>query len=1037
MMRFNKIAIVFLFMALFSGHGFPGSYYVAANGDNSDSGSIDHPWATIQYAADSVDAGDTVYIRGGSYHETVNLNAVEGTSANPVVFTNYFGETVVIDGTIPITSSWILHEGSIYKTTLNEDIWQLFVDGEHQTLARFPNAETWSDLMWDRENGRRFESGDGVNGHMVDDAGRGHLDSLAGAGVSFNDCVAVMNLRNWTTYARHVRNHITGADNFDYDLVPNYTTTRAGYFIEGGLGDAELVMLDSPGEWAFDETTKTLYYWAEDGLNPAGRDIKGKNQSYAFNGTSGTKYVIIDGLNFFATTFYFYESEYITVQNCRFDYPTFSKRAIGSISGPDKTWFGGSNSKSNQHCILYNCEFRYVDGPALYYKKSDFTTIENNYFYMVDYGCLDEGYSLNGNNANGTVYRRNTLEISGDSEGCRIGLNNASVYPATVAYNYHTRCGLLQTDGASVQYSPSSANESQNHHNWFIDNDRTSFRFDGDPAGQYGNVYRNVSMTSHHGAFRIKGDFHEVYNNTAVEAVGKLNVALEKGGNANTVTRNNAADSITDWPIPGTASNNYNGQIQGKSMRLLLRDPDNFDFRPRDDAVELVDQGMVIGGITDGYEGLAPDLGAYEYDDTNYFIGGRQLIKASYPVPPNGSANAMNDLGLMWRTALDAQSYDIYFGTQPGNLALQGNQVNNIFTPGLLIDGTTYYWRVDTITAAGVVTGDEWSFTPNFSVVDSKSYQPIDDSYVENTNPNTNYGSATMIELRTSSITDGLTRHGYVKFHLTGINGTVTDARLRLYSAGSNFSGGLSVYGVSVIDWTEEAITWNNRPVIDGTLLDSIGSISEGTWGELDVTDYITGDGIYSLGLIRGVKDSNRRVQSKESAYPVELVVTYADTGNPPNTRPDFQSNTFSMPDAAHGYEYTNSIADQAFDPDQDDTLVFSKTVGPAWLSVLPNGTITGVPMLSDIGSNEFLVRVTDDSGLYDESTMTMTVIAGTNPPNIDGIGKVDMIDFAILARNWLDQCAYPNWCEGADLDISGTVGLDDLLIFTQSWLDE
>jgi hypothetical protein len=47
------------------------------------------------------------------------------------------------------------------------------------------------------------------------------------------------------------------------------------------------------------------------------------------------------------------------------------------------------------------------------------------------------------------------------------------------------------------------------------------------------------------------------------------------------------------------------------------------------------------------------------------------------------------------------------------------------------------------------------------------------------------------------------------------------------------------------------------------------------------------------------------------------------------------------------------------------------------------------------------------------------------------------MIDFAILARNWLDQCAYPNWCEGADLDISGTVGLDDLLIFTQSWLDE
>lgn len=55
---------------------------------------------------------------------------------------------------------------------------------------------------------------------------------------------------------------------------------------------------------------------------------------------------------------------------------------------------------------------------------------------------------------------------------------------------------------------------------------------------------------------------------------------------------------------------------------------------------------------------------------------------------------------------------------------------------------------------------------------------------------------------------------------------------------------------------------------------------------------------------------------------------------------------------------------------------------------------------------------------------------------DIDGDGGVDHVDFVILAANWLDSCTEPQWCQGADIDKSDFVGVSDLLIFADSWLE-
>ncbi len=55
---------------------------------------------------------------------------------------------------------------------------------------------------------------------------------------------------------------------------------------------------------------------------------------------------------------------------------------------------------------------------------------------------------------------------------------------------------------------------------------------------------------------------------------------------------------------------------------------------------------------------------------------------------------------------------------------------------------------------------------------------------------------------------------------------------------------------------------------------------------------------------------------------------------------------------------------------------------------------------------------------------------------DFDDSNDVDLIDYAIFASHWFEQdCNYPAWCEGTDLDYGGSVGFNDLAIFAEHWL--
>ncbi|GKT94004.1 pectate lyase L [Colletotrichum tofieldiae] len=73
--------------------------YVAPTGSDSAAGTLAAPLKSIQIAVDKAVAGDTIYLRAGTYSPTTNIKITKsGTAAKPYTLTAYNNEAVIIDG---------------------------------------------------------------------------------------------------------------------------------------------------------------------------------------------------------------------------------------------------------------------------------------------------------------------------------------------------------------------------------------------------------------------------------------------------------------------------------------------------------------------------------------------------------------------------------------------------------------------------------------------------------------------------------------------------------------------------------------------------------------------------------------------------------------------------------------------------------------------------------------------------------------------------------------------------------------------------
>jgi len=178
--------------------------------------------------------------------------------------------------------------------------------------------------------------------------------------------------------------------------------------------------------------------------------------------------------------------------------------------------------------------------------------------------------------------------------------------------------------------------------------------------------------------------------------------------------------------------------------------------------------------------------------------------------------------------------------------------------------------------------------------------------------------------------------------------------------------------------WTHVALTLNGnagRLYVNGVLAASSGSIILNPSSFNPVRNYLGKSQFDVDPLFNGKLDEVLITDYPLTAAQVAALLT--------NQPPQFATNSMTRADAGYGQPYNATIAGEATDPDAGDVLTYSKAQGPAWLTVNPDGALTGTPGAADNGTNTFTVRATDFAGAAAFAVLKIHVdIRAVNIPN-------------------------------------------------------
>jgi len=188
---------------------------------------------------------------------------------------------------------------------------------------------------------------------------------------------------------------------------------------------------------------------------------------------------------------------------------------------------------------------------------------------------------------------------------------------------------------------------------------------------------------------------------------------------------------------------------------------------------------------------------------------------------------------------------------------------------------------------------------------------------------------------------------------------------------------------------------WNSKPVVlengkeDSLYTQSLATfatdpdndalsfrlISGPPWATVTATGIFSGtpkaEAVGNNAFIVAVTDN----LSGEDQVEVRVLVEHT------NHAPTWKQNPIDLGKTKENAVFNASVASFATDPDTNDTLTFTKVSGPTWLSVESTGQLSGTPRRSDLGVNEFVVRVKDQAGLSAEVTVRIEVERVNTPP--------------------------------------------------------
>ena len=296
---------------LFSNAAIPAAteFYVAANGNDTNPGTKDKPFAMLEAARDAIRAlkqqgkmptdGVTVWIRGGTYprEKSFALNASDsGLENSPVVYRACENESVrlsggrAIHGFRPVSNPAVLNRldeqarGHVLEANLRDQgmsdfgrfrsrgfarptapsHMELFVGGQPMTPARWPNEGAWEKIAGFPESAGQDDSHGGKIGRLAD--GFFYSGDRPRRWKNFDD-VWVHGYWAWDWANSYER-----IESLDPETRLIKTASPHGIY---GFRSGQrfyfsnvLEELDQPGEWYLDRKSGMVYLWPPRPIEP-------------------------------------------------------------------------------------------------------------------------------------------------------------------------------------------------------------------------------------------------------------------------------------------------------------------------------------------------------------------------------------------------------------------------------------------------------------------------------------------------------------------------------------------------------------------------------------------------------------------------------------------------------------------------------------------------------------------------------------------------------------------------------------------------
>jgi autotransporter-associated beta strand protein len=652
------------------------TYFVSPGGSDSNPGTLLQPFQTLAKAVPSLNAGDTLYLRGGTYREML-APVHSGTASQPITISSYSNEIATVSGCDILTNLWNYTSNGIYSASagwdLGEGYNQVFVDGVMQHEAQYPNWTATNSLL-----NPPTVSVTVYNNYTAVSPNFGALGNLNGArflggvGLDWAWQTAVISSNSGNTL---FLDSGTVSANPWWPNISNDASDTGNALIYGKLS-----LLNADGEWYLDSSGPRLYLRITGGANPTGHTVELKHRHWCVYVTNQT-YLTVRGIQTRAGAVYLggtnnvldgcdlrYLSHYLTFGN-GYQYDGGHTEGGGIV-----IYTGYTNTVRN--CSIYD-----TAGSGINISGGKGDLITRNHIYNIDYaGTYAAALCFNSPQGNSAA-TFNTIHDTGrdvlrpTAPGLIVMFNDLS--------NSGRLCrdqGIIYTFG--INGLSSGGVKTRIAYNWVHDGNANDPITEGiyiDDKSTNDVIDHNVTWNIgpntwyQHGIKLNSGVGMELYHNTLINCG-----TYDHGASfmSNVIAENNFLLSNTTL----LAANLINPaaldfRLQAGSSGI---DPGFFIIT---NSHGITGQGVVLAGINEGFLGGTPDSGAYEYGGpywqpgTNGWNVGQPMIQTAGATEITvGSARL---LGTLISAGLSAATVQVCWGATDGgtNIADWPNQV--------------------------------------------------------------------------------------------------------------------------------------------------------------------------------------------------------------------------------------------------------------------------------------------------------------------------------------------------------------------------